>query len=233
MAWYSCRPCLLSACNIEFGWQVYSAASSSLYCKSTSISAMYSLIACKGSTIFKNTPATENNYRHKVRIFCNPFFAPLWTIIFCEISISRKRKYVIFVLKIDRNGKYLCVCVIRIRICINPLYFGKLDPDPICISEKSWPGSPHMKVKNRSRIPFKVRRICNTVCVHSCTACETADHRSNMKVWSPKFIWSPCHVMCTAVLIAWDPASRNSPPTPALARIRGRYWSATIDDISL
>jgi hypothetical protein len=27
---------------------------------------------------------------------------------------------------------------------------------------------------------------------------------------SPKFIWTPCHVMCTAVLIGWDPASPPS-----------------------
>jgi hypothetical protein len=37
--------------------------------------------------------------------------------------------------------------------------------------------------------------------------------------------------MCTAVLIGWDPAP---PPSPCFwAQIRGRYWSAKIDDISL
>ncbi len=30
---------------------------------------------------------------------------------------------------------------------------------------------------------------------------------------SPKFIWAPCHVMCTAVLIDWDPAT---PPSPCI-----------------
>ncbi len=29
---------------------------------------------------------------------------------------------------------------------------------------------------------------------------------------SPKFIWAPCHVMCTAVLIGWDPATPSLPP---------------------
>ncbi len=45
----------------------------------------------------------------------------------------------------------------------------------------------------------------------------------------PKFIWAPCHVMCTAVLIGW-----LRPPLPAFGLVlRGRYWSAKIDDISL
>jgi hypothetical protein len=30
---------------------------------------------------------------------------------------------------------------------------------------------------------------------------------------SPKFIWAPCHVMCTAVLIGWGPAT---PPLPSI-----------------
>jgi len=29
---------------------------------------------------------------------------------------------------------------------------------------------------------------------------------------SPKFIWAQCHVMCTAVLIGWDPATPPFPP---------------------
>jgi hypothetical protein len=48
---------------------------------------------------------------------------------------------------------------------------------------------------------------------------------------SPKFIWAPCHVMYTAVLIGWDTA--NPTPIPRIwTRIRGRYWSAKIDDNS-
>ncbi len=31
---------------------------------------------------------------------------------------------------------------------------------------------------------------------------------------SPKFIWAPCHVMCTAVPIGWDPAT--PPPSPSI-----------------
>ncbi len=37
--------------------------------------------------------------------------------------------------------------------------------------------------------------------------------------------------MCTAVLIGWDPAT--PPPLRIGSRIRVRYWSAKIDDISL
>jgi hypothetical protein len=38
-------------------------------------------------------------------------------------------------------------------------------------------------------------------------------------------------LLCTAVLIGRDPAT---PPLPRIwARIRGRYWSAKINDISL
>ncbi len=42
-------------------------------------------------------------------------------------------------------------------------------------------------------------------------------------------------LMCTAVLIGWDPATSPPPhPSPRIwAHIRGRYWSAKIDDISL
>jgi hypothetical protein len=46
-----------------------------------------------------------------------------------------------------------------------------------------------------------------------------------------KFIWAPCHVMCKAVLIGSVPAT--PPPSPAFGLVlRGRYWSAKIDDIS-
>ncbi len=38
-------------------------------------------------------------------------------------------------------------------------------------------------------------------------------------------------LLCTAVLLRWGPAT---PPSPRIwAHIRGRYWSAKIDDISL
>ncbi len=50
---------------------------------------------------------------------------------------------------------------------------------------------------------------------------------------SPKFIWVPCHVMCTAVLICWDPATPPPSPPRIWTRIRGRYWSAKIGEISL
>ncbi len=37
-------------------------------------------------------------------------------------------------------------------------------------------------------------------------------------------------LLCTAVLIGWDPAT---PSHHIRAQIQGRYWSAKIDDISL
>jgi hypothetical protein len=52
-----------------------------------------------------------------------------------------------------------------------------------------------------------------------------------------KIFWlnTPKSFMCTAVLISWVPAGRNppSPSTRIWAHMRGRYWSAKIDDISL
>ncbi len=42
-------------------------------------------------------------------------------------------------------------------------------------------------------------------------------HRLNMKVDLQKFIWVPCHVMCTAVLIGWDP---QLPHPPALGLVQ-------------
>ncbi len=38
---------------------------------------------------------------------------------------------------------------------------------------------------------------------------------------SPKFIWAPCHVMCTAVFIGWDPATPPPPPASGLICTRG------------
>ncbi len=68
----------------------------------------------------------------------------------------------------------------------------------------------------------------------------TLTHTKRITVWvkyggrSPKFIWASCHVMCTAVLFGVDPATPPPPHTPAIGtRIRGHYWSAKIDDISL
>ncbi len=52
-------------------------------------------------------------------------------------------------------------------------------------------------------------------------------------VRSSKFIWAPCHVMWTAVLIGWDPTTLTPPSSRIWTLIRGRYWSAKIDDISL
>jgi hypothetical protein len=52
-------------------------------------------------------------------------------------------------------------------------------------------------------------------------------HRLNMEL----DLQSLFGFLCTAVLIGLDPAT---PPFPRIwAHIRGRYWSAKIDDISL
>ncbi len=56
-------------------------------------------------------------------------------------------------------------------------------------------------------------------------------HRLDMELDLQRFIWAPCHVMCTAVLIVWDPAT-PSIPSNLVSYIRGRYLSAKIDDIS-
>jgi hypothetical protein len=41
-------------------------------------------------------------------------------------------------------------------------------------------------------------------------------------------------LLCTAVLIGGDLATPQLPPSPRIwAHIRGRYWSARIDDTSL
>ncbi len=47
--------------------------------------------------------------------------------------------------------------------------------------------------------------------------------------FDPKFIWALC--LRTAVLIGWD--HRKPAPSRIWAHIRGRYWSAKIDDFCL
>ncbi len=76
---------------------------------------------------------------------------------------------------------------------------------------------------------YKADRSCNFMYVH-CTVplldsfIIAFNHRLNLELDLQSFI-------CTAVLIGWDPAT---PPSPRIwAHIRGRYWSAKIDDISL
>jgi hypothetical protein len=49
----------------------------------------------------------------------------------------------------------------------------------------------------------------------------------------PKFIWAPCHVIRTAVLINLDPATPPPPIPQHWDSLLGRYWSAKIDDISV
>ncbi len=48
--------------------------------------------------------------------------------------------------------------------------------------------------------------------------CSTygSKHMLNMEVYLQRFIWAPSHVMCTAVLIGWDPATPH-PPQMGLA----------------
>jgi hypothetical protein len=47
-------------------------------------------------------------------------------------------------------------------------------------------------------------------------------------VISPKFIWAPC-----ATLYSLAETPQRPPPPRIWAHIRGLYWSAKIDDISL
>ncbi len=78
-------------------------------------------------------------------------------------------------------------------------------------------------------------RYCNHE--SSCTfspyysADNTEKTKVNYGVRSPKFIWAPCHVMCTTVLIRWDPPRNPTQPPAPWTCIRG-YWIAKIDDIS-
>ncbi len=57
-----------------------------------------------------------------------------------------------------------------------------------------------------SQQSVKVRLSVMTLC-----------HRLNMEVDLHSFFWASCHVMCTAVLIGWDPAP---PPSPI------RHWDS-------
>ncbi len=67
--------------------------------------------------------------------------------------------------------------------------------------------------------------------------CEQTVHRHSEEEVSKKHmlkieleLQSLFGLLCTAVLIGRDPATA---PSPHLAHIRVRYWSAKIDDISL
>ncbi len=53
---------------------------------------------------------------------------------------------------------------------------------------------------------------------------QATTHRLNVEL-DVQSLFGP--LLRTALLISWDPA------TPTYAHIRGRYWSAKIDDISL
>ncbi len=62
---------------------------------------------------------------------------------------------------------------------------------------------------------------------------RTMDPRLNMQlIESPKFIWAPC-----AQLYSLAETETTQPPPPSSSRIwahiRGRYWSAKVDDVSV
>ncbi len=46
----------------------------------------------------------------------------------------------------------------------------------------------------------------------------------------PKYVWAPCHVMCTVILIGWDPTTAH-PPAIGLV-YEGAIGQPRIDDIS-
>ncbi len=71
------------------------------------------------------------------------------------------------------------------------------------------------------------RYYLSFVAAHGHTSHIILLHRLNMKL----DLQSLFGLLCTAVLIGWDP--RNPPPPRILGSYRGRCWSAKIDDISL
>ncbi len=64
---------------------------------------------------------------------------------------------------------------------------------------------------------------------HQVARRDVLNRRLNMELDLQKFIWAPC-----AQLYSSAETPQLPPPSPRIwAHIRGRYWSAKIDDISL
>ncbi len=59
------------------------------------------------------------------------------------------------------------------------------------------------------------------------------DHRLNVELDFQSLFGLHVQCLCTAVLIGWGPATTPRPRIWAHILVRGRYWSAKIDDISL
>ncbi len=70
-----------------------------------------------------------------------------------------------------------------------------------------WCRTPTRTTPRRPSFPTRILSSLGTVQSH-------VDYTLGVKYGgrSPKFIWTPCHVMCTAVLIGWDPATPSLPP---------------------
>jgi hypothetical protein len=95
---------------------------------------------------------------------------------------------------------------------------------------------------NSSPSPFVSHSFCPTLCwsqyLSLCLSLslslgtsnyfQTPKHRLNMEFRYPKFILAPCHHVHSSPHWLLRP---RCPPVPP--HIRGRYWSARIDDISL
>ncbi len=72
--------------------------------------------------------------------------------------------------------------------------------------------------------------VCYIWYKHKSKSFDRSEHRLNNGVRSPKFISAPV-CSCTSTHCLWP--CNPPPPFCIWAHIRGRYWSAEIDDISL
>ncbi len=90
--------------------------------------------------------------------------------------------------------------------------------------------SPWIRSQNRNASKHSVRDLCQTGLCKNPRKSASLPCPFKYGGRSPKFIWAPCHVMCQSFAHWLRP--RNPPPAIGI-RIRWRYWSAKIDDISL
>jgi hypothetical protein len=67
-------------------------------------------------------------------------------------------------------------------------------------------------------------RLENALCTCDSTHLDVSIHRLTVELDFQRFFWAPCAQLYSLA---------ESPQLPLSPHIRGRYWSAKIDDISL